>query len=205
MCVCVCIWRLAKSNILNLKSCHYHIPCNQTNTQPELRAYLTAVYVTNLSTAKPPTTCISIPNRWVSRDETHKFWVSHITLVIAGLWILSLNNVLMHVECQCLQRRQGERGEGREGVALADSSTGVDVHQFRSRWLARVIHSSFSFPLTGPELCLFSAVFTAGGICLCHTDVNVYTRWTLAGLFFIFLFFYSPKKMCTVSERAEIV
>lgn len=158
MCVCVCIWRLAKSNILNLKSCHYHIPCNQTNTQPELGAYLTAVYVTNLSTAKPPTTCISIPNRWVSRDETHKFWVSHITLVIAGLWILSLNNVLMHVECQCLQRRQGERGEGRWGLPsqtrlpewTSISSEVGDLHEssiphFHSLWQAPSSVSSLQY------------------------------------------------------------
>lgn len=79
------------------------------------------------------TACISIPNWGVSHDlwsahKTHQFWTSHITLVIAGLWILLLNNVLMHVECQCLQRRQGERERG-EGGALTDTSAPIKSAQ----------------------------------------------------------------------------
>lgn len=59
-----------------------------------------------------------------------------------------LNTVLMHVECQCLERR---RGEG----ALTDTSpphqppSGVDGYQFRSQRLAQLVHSSFSFCPTG--------------------------------------------------------
>lgn len=79
---------LPKAKILNLKKLSLPQSLQPYNTQTEPRAHLTAVHV---ATPLPPdlTTCISILNRGVlvihGAAENTPFWVSHITLVTAGL------------------------------------------------------------------------------------------------------------------------
>lgn len=58
-------------------------------------------------------------------------------------------------------------------VCPRQARSGVDVYQLRSGPLAPLIHSSCSSPLTGQALSLLATIYS-DGICLCHTDVNVY-------------------------------
>lgn len=127
----------------------------------------------------------------------------YITLVISGLRFLTellLNNLLMRVECQCLQRRQG-RGCTHGHVCPRQARLGVDVYQFRSQRLAPVIHSSVSSPLTGPGSVSSPHYLQPRNLFMSHRCKCLYS--TNAGWRF-----YSPKKMCTdffFFECAEIV
>lgn len=69
-------------------------------------------------------------------------------------------------------RGDGERGHSRTRLPR-QARSGVDVYQLRSGPLAPLIHSSCSSPLTGQALSLLATIYS-DGICLCHTDVNVY-------------------------------
>lgn len=82
----------------------------------------------------------------------------------------------------CVFTEEPGRGCTHGHVGPHHARSRVDVYQFRRQRLARLIHSSFSFPLTGRALCLLCSIYS-GGICLCHTDVNVYTWWTLGWVF----------------------
>lgn len=84
----------------------------------------------------------------------------------------------MRVECQCLQRRQREGGT-RGHVCPHQACSRVDVYQIRSWQLTRSSIPHFHYPWQARALSLLCTIYS-GGICLCHTDVNVYTWWTSA-------------------------
>lgn len=65
------------------------------------------------------------------------------------------------------------RGGTHGHICPHQARSGVDVYQLSSGRLAPLIRSSCSFPLAGPALSLLSTIYS-DGICLCHTDVNVY-------------------------------
>lgn len=79
----------------------------------------------------------------------------------------------MHVECQCLQKRQGEG-------ALTDTSGPIKPAREWTSISSEVSDSHessiphFHSPRQSQALSLLCSIYS-GGICLCHTDVNVYT------------------------------
>lgn len=100
--------------------------------------------------------CTSVVNRRflmvLRAAENTPSWVSHITLVISGLWILdkAFAKWRSHACGMSMFTEEPGRGGTHGHICPHQTRSGGDVYQFRSRRVAPLVHSSCWFPLTGP-------------------------------------------------------